>query len=360
MKTPELSLILLAATLLVETAAAKPVASASGKTGASASATPPADSSAAPADEASQRFQRGVKLFRERSFDAALADFNRAYELAPNYRVLFNIGQVQVERGDYVAALKIFRQYLSEGGSAIDAARASDVQAEISRLEGRIAKITVTSNVEGAELLVDGEPFGTLPQAHVPVNAGSRRISLRKKGYEGDEIRVMLATGEEKTVELKLVQKGSPQASPTPATAAEPTATPASAPAADTKASSGLGVGFWASLSATVIAGGATAVFGVLTNDANNAYDSALNRYPGSQSRIDDARHDLKRNALLTDVCGAITIVGLAGTTYFAVTSGGDKPTDSRKEARATSRSLHTGPVTDGNRQFLWQVSGRF
>src|SRR5512147_2127853 len=86
-------------------------------------------------EEASQRFQRGVKLYRDRSFDAALVEFNRAYELAPDYRVLYNIGQVQVERGDAVAAVKAFRQYLKDGGDSIAATRSADLQTEITRLE---------------------------------------------------------------------------------------------------------------------------------------------------------------------------------------------------------------------------------
>ena len=44
-----------------------------------------------------------------------LAEFMRAYELLPNYRVLYNIGQVQLERHDYVAALHAFDDYLEQG-----------------------------------------------------------------------------------------------------------------------------------------------------------------------------------------------------------------------------------------------------
>src|SRR5512145_1254691 len=57
---------------------------------------PQSSESGSAVEEASQRFQRAVKLYRERSFDAALAEFNRAYELSPDYRVLYNLGQVQV------------------------------------------------------------------------------------------------------------------------------------------------------------------------------------------------------------------------------------------------------------------------
>jgi len=355
MKTRKFPSLFLVTTLIVEVAAPEPVAAGPAKPAAVSSGSD-ADSRGSQTEQASQRFQRGVSLYRERSFDAALAEFNRAYELAPNYRVLFNIGQVHVERGDFVAGIKAFRQYLNDGGTAIDPARVTEVQAEISRLEGRIANITVTSNVAGAELFVDGEPVGKLPRTHVPVNAGLRRISLRKAGYEADEVRVMLATGEEKAFEIKL-QKGASLGATTALTGANSSSMTARPQSTDTpKESGGLGAGFWLSLSATVIAGGATTAFGILTNKANNDYDAALNHYPGSQSRIDDARRDLKRNALLTDVCGTATFVGIASTLYFAVTSGADKP----KESPIGSSGLDWGPASDGRQQVLWHVSGRF
>jgi tetratricopeptide (TPR) repeat protein len=356
MNTLKLPFLFVVTTLAVQVTAARPVAAGPAKPATVASGSDHTDSRGSPTEQASQRFQRGVTLYRERSFDAALAEFNRAYELAPNYRVLFNIGQVHAERGDFVAAIKAFRQYLNDGGSAIEQTRVAEVQAEIARLGGRIATISVTSNVADAELFVDGEPAGKLPLAHVPVNAGSRRISLRKSGYEADDVRVMLASGEDKSLEIKLQKRPSQGTTATPVGTNGSLLTTQSPSPEASKGSGGLGAGFWISLSATIIAGGATTAFGILTNKANKDYDAALNRYPGSESRIDDARRDLKRNALLTDVCGGATLVGIASTVIFAVSSGGDK----RKESPIGNSGLNWGPVVDGRQQLLWHVSGRF
>lgn len=350
MKTPKSHLLFMVTTLAIGVVTPSAMAAAPAKPAAASGSADTAESSGSPTEQASRRFQRGVNLYRDRSFDAALAEFNRAYELAPNYRVLFNIGQVHAERGDYVAGIKAFRQYLAEGGSAVEPARVTEVQAEITRLEGRIANITVTSNVGDAELLIDGVSVGKLPLAHVPVNAGLRSISLRKNGYEADDVRVMLATGDDKALEIKLQKRAT---APAAANGASPLPASADGPAA----SSGPGAAFWISLSATVLAGGATTVFALLTHKADNDYDTALNLYPGSQSQIDNARNDLKRNALLTDVCGAATLVGLASTMYFALSSSG---TEKPKDSRVGNKGLSWGPVTDGHQQLLWHVSGRF
>ncbi|HMA92976.1 MAG TPA: PEGA domain-containing protein [Polyangiaceae bacterium] len=354
MKKPTSPFLFLATALIIEVTAPIANAAAPAKLSAVSRRSDAAESPSAQAEQASQRFQRGVSLYRERSFDAALAEFNRAYELAPNYRVLFNIGQVHVERGDFVAGIKAFRQYLNEGGTAIEPARVTEVQTEITRLEGRLATITVTSNVAGAELFVDGEFVGSLPRAHVPVNAGMRRISLRKEGYEADEMRVMLATGEEKVLDIKLQNRTSQEAAGLRANSLS--TGPHHQATAVHKASGGLGAGFWVSLSATMIAGGATATFGLLTSKADSDYDAALNHYPGSQSLIDDARRDVKRNALLTDVCGAATLVGVASTLFFAISSSPEKP----KQSSFASPGLSWGPVIEGHKGLLWHMSGRF
>src|SRR5687768_14883146 len=106
-------------------------------------AQPTADPVAEPGsvDEARARFQRGVELYREGSFDAALAEFNKAYQLAPNYRVLYNLAQVQTERHDYIAAVKMMEKYLEEGGGDIAPERKDQVTKEIATLRGRVTEL---------------------------------------------------------------------------------------------------------------------------------------------------------------------------------------------------------------------------
>ncbi len=325
-----------------------------------ASAAQPAGSSAA-AEEASQRFQRAVKLYRERSFDAALAEFNRAYELAPDYRVLYNMGQVQAERADYVAAVKFFRQYLKDGADAIGDARLTEVQGEIARLEGRIAKLNVVANVDDAELVIDGDPVGTLPLTTVPVNAGVRRVVVRKKGYESSEQRLTLTGGEEKTLNVKLQSDGNaPLVSKAPAKSGEH----AAAREAQPQGVSPVNTWFWISLAATGVAAGTTATFALLAQQAESKFSDELGRFPGSASRIDDARTDMKRLAFIADACGALTVLGIGATVYFAVK--GAPRTEQKDGARAVGNgkpgpaTWQTGPLGMSQPGVGWQVSGRF
>jgi Tfp pilus assembly protein PilF len=56
-------------------------------------AQPPAKPTHEATRDAGKHFQRGVALFNEADYAGALAEFKKAYELAPNPAVLYNIGQ---------------------------------------------------------------------------------------------------------------------------------------------------------------------------------------------------------------------------------------------------------------------------
>ena len=64
--------------------------------------------------EADRHFQRGVALYVEADYRGALVEFERAYTLAPNGIVLFNVGETQYQLRDYAAALATFEHYLVE------------------------------------------------------------------------------------------------------------------------------------------------------------------------------------------------------------------------------------------------------
>jgi Tfp pilus assembly protein PilF len=53
-------------------------------------------------DEARQRYQRGLQLFNEGNYEAARVEFERAYQLSPSYKILYNIGLCYEQLGDYV------------------------------------------------------------------------------------------------------------------------------------------------------------------------------------------------------------------------------------------------------------------
>ena len=149
----------------------------------SAMAARPADTSN-PTDKARASFHHGVQLYNEGSFEAALAEFRRAYQISPNYRLLYNIAQTYFDLHDYVNSSKNLKQYLQEGGNEIAATRRLEVSDLNQKLEDRIAYLDIVCNLDGADIRVDDLSVGVSPlTSAVPVNAGPRRISAVKLGH---------------------------------------------------------------------------------------------------------------------------------------------------------------------------------
>jgi len=318
-------LILLAITSTSALVAAEPAAPT-----ASASATA----------EARERFQRGVALYREGSYDAALAEFKRAYEIAPNYRILYNLAQVQVERHDSVAALTLFGQYLQQGGSELDPERRAQVERDMQSLRSRVADLTIESNVTGAQLSIDGVDSGTLPLAGpVQVNSGVRQITLSKPGYQSASRSLTIAGAQP----LKLALTLQPLDSRAPASPAAGVsgagANDAPQPAAH---SGGLSTPFWVSAIATGVFAGTATTFGIITLNRNQKLDDELDRYPTDPAAVDDARQSVKTSALLTDVFTGASIAAAAATVYFALTSSGSSEAPPAKAARQERLQLGT------------------
>lgn len=155
--------------------------------------------------EARRRFDRGLRLYNDGDFTLALIEFERAYELVANYRVLYNIGQVSIQLRRYAKAREALEQYLAQSGAEIDATRLAEVQADIDMLKPRTAKLLVTSDAPKAKVLLDGELLGTLPlSGAVLVDAGNHLVKVDAPGYQSSERSVVLAGGDDITVAVAL------------------------------------------------------------------------------------------------------------------------------------------------------------
>ena len=261
-----------------------------------------ADESEQAEQQAAVHFEKGVELYNEGSLDAALVEFERAYELVPNYRLLYNLAQIQAERHQYIAAIELFQQYLAAGGDEIAPARREQAKADIAQLEERIAYLQVESDVEGADLYVDDVLAGTLPLArHVPVNPGVCDVRLEKAGYAPVTRRIKVASGEQQSIELSM----------TPLRVVGGTENGAGEAAANYRPA-------WVITASALALGGATLAFGLVASDANRALDTELDRLD-NQSNIAAARTRLRTYSALTDGFAAASVVALGLAVYFWV-----------------------------------------
>jgi hypothetical protein len=191
----------LAATLSVALATAP--LSAMGQAPPSTPSTPSA--SAENVASARAHFTRGVKLYEEDDFRGALIEFSRAYELAPNWAVLYNVGQSYYQLRDYANALKTLERYVKEGADRIAPERLAEVNREIEEVRGRIAHVTLKTNVPDADLALDDAPIGKSPLAEpVVIGIGRHKLTASKAGFVTTTKVVDVAGAENFAIELPL------------------------------------------------------------------------------------------------------------------------------------------------------------
>lgn len=162
-----------------------------------------------PSDEARTRasahFRRGVELFQEEAYRASLAEFQRAYDIAPDYRLLFNIAQAKLEIHDYLGAAESYERYLTSGGADVPPERRSEVEEALAALRERVANVEIVVNRADAEVFIDDVKIGTSPIAgSVRVNVGGHRIMARTSYGSTDTEVVDVAGGDRARVTLEL------------------------------------------------------------------------------------------------------------------------------------------------------------
>ncbi|WP_394829132.1 tetratricopeptide repeat protein [Pendulispora albinea] len=256
-------------------------------------------------EEARTRYSRGLKLYDEGNIIAARVEFERAYELAPSYRILYNIGLCYKKQNDYVEALKAFERYLSDGGDEVPEERRVAVNKEIQDLRPNIATVTISTNIPGASITVDDVPVGQTPLSQkVLVNPGRRRIAASKSGMFPATKSVVFAGSDVQTVSLELVDL--------PKAATETREEPHKVP-------------YWAWGITGGLAAGAI-VTGVLALKANSDQNALVEREDSSRPDIDSARDKTKAFSIAADVLTASAVI-MGGISLYLTLHKSEKST---------------------------------
>ncbi len=259
-------------------------------------------------ERARVHYERGLQLFNEENYDAALFEFERAYELAPTYKILYNMGRIQRQQNNYAAAMRSYARYLREGGAAVPAERRKEVESEIALLKPRVANIKVTVNVDGADVYSDDIPVCTATiesscvgksplVAPIIVNGGRHKITATKKGYAPATSLIAVVGSDEISVKLDLVSYDRPAAAPK-----NPWVVPT--------------IIGWSVTGAGLIT---AAITGSMATSARDDQRALVDKFGTSRADIDDAKDKTKKLGNVTDgfLIGS-AVVGVVST-YFTL-----------------------------------------
>jgi tetratricopeptide (TPR) repeat protein len=158
-----------------------------------------------PKGAAREHFQKGLAAFADQRFAEAAEEFDAAYKLSPAFKLLYNIGLVDVALGRSVEAVDAFDRYLKQGASAIPADRRREVSDEIEKQLARIGTVSIRTFPEGAEIRIDGALIGRTPLSKpVRVNAGRHTVEAILAGYSTQTREIAISGKAENAIEMTL------------------------------------------------------------------------------------------------------------------------------------------------------------
>jgi hypothetical protein len=300
-------------------------------------------------EEGRVRFRRGVDLYKEGNFHAALAEFRAAFETAPSSRIQYNLGQTLFQLQDYAGALAAFEAYVADGHDSAGEDRAHEVEADIAKLRPRVATLKIATNLEIAtqatlSVAIDDE-VRALSKGTLRVSAGRRKIHVTAPGYQ-TETRVLDVAGSaevEVRFELKpLAKTNGSGAIAVAAVAPRGDTGPRQAGPADIAAPNRTPV--YVALGATAALGIGAITFGVLANSKYRAWERATSVPDPNRVEVESLSDGTKVFAITTDVLTGLTVAsGLTSVVLYFLTDSADPAEEAKKTA--TSRTPWLRPL---------------
>ncbi|HKO54178.1 MAG TPA: PEGA domain-containing protein [Polyangiaceae bacterium] len=265
--------------------------------------------------EAGERYARGLSLYGDGEFLLALVEFERAYQLSNNYKVLYNIGQVRIQLGRYAKAKEALEDYLKTGGANLSPERSQAVKKDLATLAERTASLNVVTREVGADISLDGKLIGTSPlSAPVIVDAGEHTLVLHKSGFYDSAQSVTLAGHDqaELTVELK----------PIPVVAQAKAGDGKAAPVAPAKSSNAAMWVSWAAAGTLAATAGVVGYFGI---SKANELESMRAEYGVTRSELDKAHRSARTLLTITDVTAGLAVVAGGVALYLTLSRPSEK-----------------------------------
>jgi len=291
--------------------------------------------------EASAHFRRGVDLFHEGAFRPALVEFQRAYDIVPDYRLLYNIGQTKLQIQDYLGAAQSYEAYLANGGSDVPPERRTQVENALNSLRQRVGRVGFVVNREGADIFLDDVQVGVSPMTSpVLANVGRHRVLARAHDGTYATSFVEVAGGDVTEVKLTLAKPvlGSKEAATAGVLAERPVQRSWSA---QRKAA----VATWGFGGAALIAGGA---LGAITKSEDDELQKLLDS-PAANAESSKAQRDSVRMlALSTDILLGVGAAAVVTGTVLWLLDDGDEQKPAPKRARGRNVQLQVGVTSLG------------
>lgn len=154
---------------------------------------------------AKAEYEAAKLLYKDGDFANALVKYQRAYELAKDHRLLYNIAACQKNLRDYSRALETLAQFRTEGQDKLSPPEIASTDELEKVLHTFVSTVTVLVSEPDSKIFLDDQVVGTSPLT-VPlrVNVGSRKFRFEKQGFKTFVLDKSIEGGTEVTVSASL------------------------------------------------------------------------------------------------------------------------------------------------------------
>jgi hypothetical protein len=275
--------------------------------------------------QAQTRWAEGKAAFDAGNYEAARVAFKQAYTIFQHPAFLQNLGEAELRTGRMVEAARHLTLFLRASSTGSPAQR-EYAKKSLKRASEKLGALLIDTNVDEAEVRVDGELIGLTPLGGLVwhVAPGSHVVTGHKEGYLDGSERVQVPAGPPTQLLVRLqrviglpantpAEKPPVPAAPALAKAtppAEPTAPTAPAPsdAAHSGSVDARTVVLVSGALATIVSAGLGVGFTLRARDDSAARDRTLNKL--ANAGVDVTRYCNNPSADASETCGVLNEQG--------------------------------------------------
>jgi hypothetical protein len=151
--------------------------------------------------------ENGVKLFADKNYPAALAEFQAAYEAKPSPNPLVNIALCEKALFRYPKAIVALETALERYAAVMDPGDKTAATEAIAEMRALLGNVTLSVVPATATVLVDGETLkeGAITKP-IPLGPGDHKVEVRADGFVAAERTVTVVSGEQIRLTLALAR----------------------------------------------------------------------------------------------------------------------------------------------------------
>ncbi len=136
-------------------------------------------------DAARKDWDAANDLYDAQDFAGALVEFQRAYDLSKEPRVLYNVAVCQKNLRHYAKAIHAFKHELDAASTKLTPKDTKEIQDAINLLNEYVSTLDIKSNEDATIISIDGEDSGQTPYPQpIQVDVGQHTIRARKDGFK--------------------------------------------------------------------------------------------------------------------------------------------------------------------------------